>query len=314
MEVYQEITDQDRSNFFLDIEEEEKKEMLSAAITQSSVGILMTDLEGVIIYANNANEKISGYKISELVGKESRIIKTGLIKDETYVSIKKTLATGSVWSGEQINQRKDGTIYHEEWRITPIYNKDGELKHYLIVKYDISERIELEQKLKEVAMRDCLTDSFNRAYFMERLNQMSDNYKRIRKEFSLIILDIDHFKKVNDEHGHLAGDIVLVQLVEIINREIRSYDILGRYGGEEFIIGLPDTTGGEAYILIDRILNIIRKKIFIYDGNNIQITFSAGVVGSSEIDINELSAESLISLADDRLYMAKEIGRNKIVK
>ena len=144
-------------------------------------------------------------------------------------------------------------------------------------------------------MKDCLTDSYNRAYLIERLHQMSDNYRRVRKEFSLIILDIDYFKKVNDEHGHLAGDMVLVQLVKIINKEIRSYDLLGRYGGE-------------AYRLINRILNIIRKKNFVYDGNNIQITFSAGVVGSSEVEIADLGVESLISLADSRLYMAKEIG------
>lgn len=98
MESYEEIIDQNKSNIVLDIEEE--KEILSAAIDQSSVGILMTDLKGNIIYVNNAIEKMSGYKMSELIGENPRIIKSGLIKKETYKKMWKTISSGNIWNGE----------------------------------------------------------------------------------------------------------------------------------------------------------------------------------------------------------------------
>ena len=311
MGYYGENMDIDKSNMFLDLEEE--KEILSAAVNQSSVGILMTDLKGNIIYANNAMEDISGYKISELIGNNPRIIKSGLTKDEVYQEMWKTISSGGVWNGEQINKRKNGSLYYEDSRITPIYDKGKDLKYYLAIKHDITERKELEEKLRKMAIRDSLTDTYNRAYLMERLNRIIDKYKRVPEGFSLVILDIDHFKKVNYQYGHLAGDMVLVELVNIINKQIRSYDILGRYGGEEFILVLPDTGKEEAYIIVNRILNKIRKNTFIYKDNKINITFSAGIVESSEIDKEELSVESLINLADSRLYNAKDTGRDEVV-
>lgn len=311
MECHDEIISQNKSNMYLNIEEE--KEILAEAIEQSSVGILMTDLEGNIIYVNNAIEHMSGYKVSELIGRNPRILKSGLTKTETYEKMWKTISNGQKWNGEQINKRKDGTLYFEDSRITPIYNKNKELKYYLAVKHDITERKALEGKLKEIAIRDCLTDAYNRSFLMERLNQIADNFKRVRKEFSIVILDIDHFKGVNDRYGHLAGDMVLVELVQIINKTIRSYDILGRYGGEEFILVLPDTNKDEAYIIINRILNKIRNHTTVYNNNNIKITFSAGIAGSSEIDIKEFNVEALISLADSKLYNAKDFGRDEVI-
>lgn len=311
MEYQGGIMNQNKSNMYLNIEEE--KEILAAAVEQSSVGILMTDIKGNIIYVNNAIENMSGYKVSELIGRNPSILKSGLTKRETYKKMWKTISNGEIWNGEQINKRKDGTLYFEDSRITPIYNKNKELKYYLAVKHDITERKALEGKLKEIAIRDCLTDAYNRSFLMERLNQIVDNFKRVRKEFSIVILDIDHFKGVNDRYGHLAGDMVLVELVQIINKTIRSYDILGRYGGEEFVLVLPDTDKNEAYIIINRILNKIRNHTTVYNNNNIKITFSAGIAGSSEIDINKFNVESLISLADSRLYNAKDFGRDEVI-
>lgn len=302
---------QNKSNIHLNIEEE--KEILAAAIEQSSVGILMTDIKGNIIYVNSAIENMSGYKTSEFIGNTPSILKSGLTKRETYKKMWETISSGGIWNGEQINKRKDGTLYYEDSRITPIYNKNNELKYYLAVKHDITERKVLESRLQEIAIRDGLTNAYNRRYLMDRLYRIADNYKRVRKEFSIAILDIDHFKSVNDKFGHLAGDMVLVELVRIINKTIRSYDILGRYGGEEFILVLPDTDKNEAYVIINRILNKIRNHTIIYHNNNINITFSAGIAGSSEIDIKVFNAEALINLADNRLYNAKDFGRDEVI-
>lgn len=302
------------SNVNIILGSEEERMILATAIEQSSVAILMTDIDGSIIYVNPAFEKISGYATSELIGRNPRIFKSGLTDKEIYEKMWKTISSGGVWNGEQINKRKDGSHYYEDSRITPIYDKDNKLMYYLAVKHDITERKKLEAKLKEISIRDPLTNAYNRRYLLERLNQISDNYKRVEKAFSISILDIDTFKKINDAYGHQAGDFILVELVQIISESIRSYDILGRYGGEEFVLVLPDTDKEEAYTIIQRILEVIRGKNFIYENNNIKVTFSAGISDANEIGKEDFNIGELIRLADNRLYKAKEDGRNRIVK
>lgn len=308
------LADKNKCNTNIILDSVEEGNILAAAIEQASVAILMTDITGNIIYTNPAFEKISGYETGELIGRNPRIFKSGLTDEEIYIKMWSTISSGRVWNGEQINKRKDGSFYHEDSRITPIYDKHDKLMYYLAVKHDITERKELEAKLQEIAIRDSLTNAYNRRYLMERLNQISDNYKRVGKAFSLVILDIDTFKKVNDEYGHQAGDLILVEFVGIINGGIRSYDILSRYGGEEFVLVLPDTDKEEAYTIVKRISEIIRDKNFIYENNNIKITFSAGISDSNEICCDNFNIEDLIKLADDRLYKAKNTGRDQIVK
>lgn len=300
-----------KEKIYFDSEQERK--ILSTAIEQSSVVILITDIEGNIIYVNSAFEKITGYSRDDAMGKTPRILKSGLTSPEIYEKMWFTISNGGTWNGEQINKRKDGSLYYEDSRITPIYNKEGKLTYYLAVKHDITERKLLETKLKEIAIRDPLTNTYNRWYLMERFNQIIDNYKRVKNPFSLVILDIDFFKEINDSYGHQAGDYILTNFANIVNQNIRSYDIFGRYGGEEFILLLPDTDKGNAYILVKRILNIIRNKPFIYEDIGIKLTFSSGIIESSEISLDKVSVDGLIKVADSRLYEAKQTGRNKIV-
>ncbi|WMM24868.1 diguanylate cyclase [Tissierella sp. MB52-C2] len=300
-----------KEKIYFDSEQERK--ILSTAIEQSSVVILITDIEGNIIYVNSAFEKITGYSREDAMGKTPRILKSGLTSPEIYEKMWFTISNGGTWNGEQINKRKDGSLYYEDSRITPIYNKEGKLTYYLAVKHDITERKLLETKLKEIAIRDPLTNTYNRWYLMERFHQIIDNYKRVKNPFSLVILDIDFFKEINDSYGHQAGDYILTNFANIVNQNIRSYDIFGRYGGEEFILLLPDTDKENAYILVKRILNIIRNKPFIYEDISIKLTFSSGIIESSEISLDKISMDELIKIADSRLYEAKQTGRNKIV-
>lgn len=292
---------------------EEERKILATAIEQSSVAILITDIDANIIYVNTAFEKITGYETEEVIGENPRILKSGLTPPEVYDKMWETISNGGIWNGEQVNKRKDGSLYYEDSRITPIYNNDDELTYYLAVKHDITERKMLEAKLKEIALKDSLTNAYNRWYVFERLDQIIDNYKRVGNPFSIGILDIDLFKKINDTFGHQAGDFILVEFVKLINEDIRSYDILGRYGGEEFILVLPDTSKEDAKKLVKRILDKVKDKVFLYEGNEINLRFSTGIVDSSEINMKEINTKLLIGIADDRLYTAKKTGRCKIV-
>ncbi len=176
---------------------------------------------------------------------------------------------------------------------------------------DITEKKEMYQKIEELSIRDPLTNSYNRRYIFERLEIIVSEFLRERKNFTVSIIDIDHFKKVNDKYGHQAGDLILHEFAEIISSNLRPYDMSGRYGGEEFIVVSLNIGKEQAKLRMERILDIIREKIFIYCGNEIRITFSGGISEGLELDI--VSAGNLVETADKRLYEAKRTGRDKII-
>lgn len=301
-------------NFHVLEEIEKEKEILLEAIEQSSVSIVMTDTNGDIVYVNSTFERLTGYSFEEVLGRNPRILKSGLTDDQVYEDLWATISKGQVWRGEQINKRKDGSFYFEESRITPIFNKNDELVYYFAIKHDITERKVLEDRLKEVAIKDALTGVYNRYYLMDRLNQLVEGYKRLGDTFTLAILDLDLFKIINDTYGHHAGDLVLKEFASIIQDNIRPYDILARYGGEEFILVFPKTNLDKAYMVLSRILNKIRKTDFSYEGRPISLTFSGGISEITELEGGKISVNQILRLSDKKLYKAKELGRNNIVK
>lgn len=292
---------------------EEEKKRLMTAIEQAAVTIIMTDKNGNIEYANPAFEKISGYSLKEVIGKNPRILKSGMTPDSVFKDMWKNITVGKDWAGELVNKRKDGTIYYEEARITPIIDKDGNIINYLGVKHDISHRKYLEEKLKQTSIRDPLTNLYNRRLVFERLRQFIELYKRKDDVFSLVIIDLDFFKKVNDTYGHQAGDFILKEFAEILTSSIRTDDVLGRYGGEEFILILQGVKKQSSSKIMERILHRVRESTFNYEGKGIKITFSCGICDSSELDKDILSIETIVCETDKRLYKAKATGRNSVI-
>jgi two-component system cell cycle response regulator len=153
---------------------------------------------------------------------------------------------------------------------------------------------------------DGLTQVFNRRYFLEQLDREVSRAKRYRRELSLILFDIDHFKQINDNFGHLAGDYVLKQLATVVKGKIRREDILSRYGGEEFAIVLPEIDAPNAISLAEKIRKIVEKAPFKFEDTKISVTVSVGVATCGEGD----DAASLIKRTDEKLYEAKGAGRN----
>lgn len=166
-----------------------------------------------------------------------------------------------------------------------------------------------EQKMRLLATTDSLTGILNRRYFFERAQNELERALRYGYSMSLLILDIDHFKPVNDRFGHQAGDFVLHQLAELANQSIRSTDLLGRYGGEEFIMVLPEAGIEDARAVAERLRKTVEDHKFVYDQDSIQITISVGISCLNNPD-DEL--DDLISRADRSLYAAKDAGRNRV--
>ena len=178
---------------------------------------------------------------------------------------------------------------------------------------DITDMKRHEQELIAISIRDPLTGVFNRRHCLDLLSKVVLRRQRNPGRFCVAILDLDHFKKVNDTHGHLAGDATLTWVAGLLSRHTRAYDTVGRYGGEEFLILFEETGRKNALGVLARIQAILREKALNFEGREIRATFSCGLVDSRDVPQAELNPESLIALADRRMYAAKTAGRDRIV-
>jgi diguanylate cyclase (GGDEF)-like protein len=165
-------------------------------------------------------------------------------------------------------------------------------------------------ELHEISITDSLTGLYNRKHLMETLDKEVSRSQRHSRSFSLLVIDIDHFKKYNDTYGHLAGDEVLSKLASVFKESIRSSDYAARYGGEEFIIMLPEIGPDQGVEAAERIRHKVAEEIFSGDGESIKVTISVGVACYPK---NGEDAESVIRNADAALYEAKELGRNRVI-
>lgn len=166
-------------------------------------------------------------------------------------------------------------------------------------------------KLKQLALTDSLTKVYVRRYFQLRLEYECDRAIRYNQNFTLIMLDIDFFKKINDTYGHLCGDFVLRDIAQILQSASRKVDLICRYGGEEFVIILPQTDKEQTRICAEKIRTAIQNHQFDFKGTLVEVTASLGVASFEEVVFDNY--ESIIALADARLYQAKTQGRNKVI-
>jgi two-component system, cell cycle response regulator len=168
-----------------------------------------------------------------------------------------------------------------------------------------------QEKLTEMSIRDELTGMYNRRYFQDALEREISGAQRYRHSLALCIIDLDHFKLVNDSYGHLCGDLVLQEFGKLLGDSIRKYDVACRYGGEEFAVILPDTTLDKALALCERFRERVANHIFAYNDVTLRITASVGVTARPAK--SETTGKQLVELADKALYRAKSQGRNKVV-
>ncbi|MDU0353969.1 GGDEF domain-containing protein [Paraglaciecola aquimarina] len=201
--------------------------------------------------------------------------------------------------------------------IFPLASLTGEVEQICVVIYDVTDEAvsrmgmqSLNIQLQEISRVDGLTGLYNRRYWNEQFDLHFKRAKRSDSDSALIILDIDHFKKVNDTYGHPAGDQVIQALAQIIKKTIRETDIAGRYGGEEFAIILPDTPVANVEFVSERLRRLVEKCVVDYGGVNISFTISIGIAGFDST--HETSAQWLES-ADKVLYQAKAAGRNRVI-
>jgi diguanylate cyclase (GGDEF)-like protein len=170
----------------------------------------------------------------------------------------------------------------------------------------------LARQLYESSTRDALTGAFNRKYLMERLSAEVTYAARHKAYLTVVLFDLDHFKLVNDTYGHLAGDTVLKSVALEVNRKIRTEDVLTRYGGEEFVVLVRSIEHNNVALFAERLRRAVERLVIPVDGFEVRATISIGVASLHECQ-GEVSVDALLLLADERLYRAKSLGRNRVV-
>jgi diguanylate cyclase (GGDEF)-like protein len=176
---------------------------------------------------------------------------------------------------------------------------------FLLMSQLVKRLDDARQTIEKIAITDALTELFNRRHIMSRFEEEFEKFKRLKMNVSCIMIDIDHFKTINDSYGHLTGDQILKVLSARMRNSVRAYDIIGRYGGEEFLVIMPDTGLEDARGLAERIRTSVREETI----GNIAVTLSLGVVCVQESD---RSVDDIIRRADENLYRAKNSGRDRI--
>ena len=196
-------------------------EVLMTAIEQCPASVIITDVNTVIKYVNPHFTRESGYAAEEVIGRTPKVLRSGLTAPEVYAEMWTSLNQGQSWSGELINRRKCGEVYWMEAHLAPVRNLKGETTHYVGVNLDISQRKEAQQRLVFMAHHDALTNLPNRALFFDILAQRLVLARRHHSVLALMFVDLDHFKPINDSHGHAVGDVVLQEAALRMNGCVR---------------------------------------------------------------------------------------------
>jgi len=286
-----------------------------------------SNTKGIITYVNDKFCEISGYNKSELIGKPHSVVRHPMMPNSVFKDLWDTIKSKRAWHGVITNMKKDGRKYVVDSTVIPILDVDGDIVEYIAIRHDVTEFEETKEQLttlnmamknkvdelytmtaslEEDATIDSLTGAFNRAKFEKFFDYEIEKAQMRRNVLSMIILDIDHFKMVNDTYGHHVGDEVLRGMSSLISKNLKRVDIFARWGGEEFVILLPGTTIKGAKSLAEKLREIIEVSDFSVAGK-LTASFGVGVHGVKE------SKKEFFERVDKYLYEAKKTGRNRVV-
>ncbi len=294
------------------------KSLIAQGVIHSPCPMMITDREGLIEYVNPTFTKLTGFSLEEVKGKTPRILKSSKTPLSVHEDLWRTILSGRIWHGEVCNQRKSGKEFWESIYINCIKDSQGVITHFVAVWQDVTVRKkhdEHEQHLKEgfekQSRTDDLTGIYNRRHIFVELERESERAIRYKRSLSGMMIDVDDFKKINDQYGHLTGDRVLRTFARILEDSIRTIDILGRYGGDEFLVILPETEIEEARIVAER----IQKNLHGYQNNILGefgiLSASIGLVAFDESCRNNKTI--FLEKIDKVLLAAKHAGKNTVV-
>jgi diguanylate cyclase (GGDEF)-like protein/PAS domain S-box-containing protein len=283
---------------------EKAAEDRSAIVESTPDGVLTIGLDGTILTWNRGAEELYGYGPEEIIGKNMSLLDTDV--GEERLSAMTMIGVGeTVRDFEIVRRRRDGSLVHVSLTGSPIYGDDGTVVGVASIGRDITDRKRLEQELSRQAVHDSLTGLPNRALLADRLTQALAGASRRDAPVSVLFLDLDQFKTINDANGHLVGDELLVEVAARLGTAIRPSDTLARFGGDEFVVVCEDAGVDEAQYVADRLAAALKDPIKV--GGNLQyVSASIGIAVSPPL---EADPNALLRYADTAMYDAKARGR-----
>ncbi|MGR5120149.1 sensor domain-containing protein [Vibrio astriarenae] len=274
----------------------------------SNEGMMITDVRGNIMDVNPAFSQITGFELTEVIGRNPRMLQSGLHKTEFYRAMWDNLDNEHQWKGEFINRRKDGSLYPQLTTITKVFDNDHQLMNFICVFEDVSVQKAHEEKLEKLAFFDHLTELPNRATLLNTMNEQIIHARTAKQMFATLFLDIDHFKHINDSFGHQSGDQILTELARRLRTQLGRQDHIARIGGDEFVILITDIVSAvEATAIVERIFSLFSQNFDLLPNESLRISTSIGIAMYPN---DGLDAESLLKNADTAMYLAKNNGRN----
>lgn len=288
------------------MQNEARIRLLSQAVEAGPTAMLVTDLQGTIVYVNKRFCLISGYSEDEVLGQNPRLLNSGTHPRDFFKGMWEKLLAGQVWRGEIRNKRKNGTTYWHRADIAPLRSAQGEITHFVALTEDVTERKAMQERLEQMASTDALTGLYNRRFILQIGQKEFGKHRRNQHQLSLAMLDIDHFKSINDLYGHSTGDRALKLFAELLHKAFREGDLIGRFGGEEFLLIFPDTDSQRAVQACDRLRELLKQTPLTTPQGPIFFTISAGVATLN----TDATLEMLIQRSDQALYNAKNSGRD----
>ena len=286
---------------------EERVRILVKAVEQSPVSIIVTDNQGNIQYVNPKFCQVSGYAEAEVLGKTPRILKSGLLSDEFYRDLWRTILAGEEWHGVFQNRTKSGDLVWELASISPIRDDRGVVTHFVGVKEDFTEMKRLQDRMDNLAHHDQLTGLPNRTLFQDRLRQTHVLARRRGRGYALFYLDLDGFKGVNDNHGHERGDRLLQEVARRVSACVRETDTVARVGGDEFMVILADLQDRDTAASIARLITEAVIGPMDLDGVTVTIGVSIGI---SFCPRDADDPDRVVSCADAAMYRVKNQRKN----
>ncbi|ABI56186.1 EAL domain-containing protein [Alkalilimnicola ehrlichii MLHE-1] len=287
---------------------------IAAAAFETHLGMMITDAEGRIQRVNDTFCRITGYQQAEVLGQTPRLLSSGRHDERFYQRMWAQVREHGSWEGEIWNRRKNGEIFPEWQTITAVRDDSGEITHYVATLHDISDRKEAERQVHRLAFYDTLTGLPNRRLLLERLAHCLRGNHRSRRQGALLYLDLDHFKAVNDAHGHGTGDRLLQALSGRLSNSIRESDTLARLNADDFLVLLTDLAeetqaaarGAEA--AAEALIKQLEAPL-VMDGEPIHLHASIGITLFRN---HETKPEVAVQEAEQAMHQAKQSGRNAI--
>lgn len=278
-------------------------------LEHTTEAIMVTDNNARIILTNPAFTALTGYTEKQALNQKTSLLRSGHHDADFYDTLWNDLQHSGQWVGEIANRKRSGEVYIQKTNISAVYDKAGDISHFVCVMSDITEQKRTFDTIRFQALHDTLTKLPNRIHFEARAEKVLARARHKSDLFAILFIDLDNFKPINDTHGHLLGDKLLISLAEKLSSALRPSDTVSRLGGDEFLVLADELSRPEeAHQLAERIMQMISTPVVI-DDIKLQVSASIGI---SIYPTHGNNIDDLIHTADQAMYHAKSLGKNQI--